>query len=96
MQPVLEDSKITTEFDSAEGKLTGHTGCNGYFAGYEAEGNHLTVKPPFGHTVQLCEGLMDQEKSYLAALWKVERYEISGDQLQMYTSDGQVLVFTAE
>jgi len=98
-QPVLEDSEITAEFDSAEGRIHGSAGCNSYFGSYEVDGDAITFGLP-GSTLMACaepEGVMEQEVAYLAALGSAAIYHIQGDQLEMRDADGALaLQFTAK
>ena len=89
-QAVLEDSEITAEFDSAEGRVQGSAGCNGYFGSYEVDGEEITFGL-LGSTMMACpepEGVMEQEVAYLAALASAATYHIEGDRLELIDADG--------
>jgi len=93
LSDVLEDTEVTAEFKSADGKIGGSAGCNNYFAGYEINENKLKIIPPVGSTRMACpESVMEQERKYLEVLEVSESYEIDGDKLRIY-SDTQVLIF---
>ena len=98
LQPVIEGVKVTAEFDSTEGRVTGSAGCNSYFADYEAKDTDLSISALFW-TERGCvgpEGVMEQEQKYLAALGAAESYEIKDDQLRVFYADGGVLVFAVQ
>ncbi len=90
-QSVLKDSEITATFKSAEGKVDGSAGCNGYFAEYEAKGDKLTIGMA-GSTMMFCEGFMDQEQEYLKILGAAESYQIQDGKLQI-SSGSNLLIF---
>ncbi len=95
LKTVLEDTEITTTFDSTEEKVTGSAGCNNYFGGYKLKGNQLSIPGPIGATEMYCmepEGAMDQEQEYLTTLQAAESYKIEGDKLRINCGE-QVLIF---
>ena len=59
---VIEDTEVTAFFDSTEGQVTGSSGCNRYFAGYEINRNKLSIVGPIASTEMYCIelGVMDQ------------------------------------
>jgi heat shock protein HslJ len=85
-------TEITADF-GADGTLSGSAGCNSYQAGYEVEGNSITIGQP-ASTRKACaepEGIMQQEQEYLAALPTAATYQISGDRLEMRAADGSIV-----
>jgi len=93
LNTVLEDTEISIEFISAEGKMEGSAGCNSYFGGYEVSEDKLAMKSPIGSTMMACPApIMNQEQEYLTILQNAESYNIEGDQLQIVGVD-KVLVF---
>ena len=93
LKAVLEDTEITIEFKSAEGRFGGSAGCNSYGSGYEVNQDKLTIPGPIMSTMMACpEPVMNQEREYLSALEAAESYEIKGDQLSI-TAGQKVLVF---
>ena len=94
----IEDTEITIEFVSAEGKFQGSAGCNSYFSSYEVEGGQLSISGPIGSTEMYCmepEGIMDQEQEYLATLQLTESYEMDGNELRINCGN-QVLIFKGD
>jgi heat shock protein HslJ len=86
-------TEMTATF-GADGTITGSAGCNSYSAGYEAEGNSITIGLPIS-TMMACgepEGIMEQEQEYLAALGTAATYQITGDTLEMRTAEGSMAV----
>lgn len=85
---VLEDTEITIKFRSTSGEFQGSSGCNTYFGSYEIDEDILTILPPAVQTEMACpEPIMEQEAAYLAILQAAERYEITGNQLQIICGD---------
>lgn len=89
---VLNGSEITAQF--SEGNISGSAGCNNYNAGYEVDGDRITIGPA-ASTRMFCgepEGIMDQESDYLKALEMAATFEIKSDSLQMYDETGARVV----
>jgi len=97
-QDIIQGTKITAEFQSAEAKITGSGGCNSYFGGYIIEAKKLTIGPYIASTEMAClepEGIMEQEQRYFKILQTAEDYEIQGNTLKINCGT-QILIFTAE
>ncbi len=101
-QPVSAEAEITALFvatdeaEAAGGTVSGSAGCNRYSAGYEQEGQQLTLGPPIT-SLMACETGMETEQTFLAALESVERYQVLGDQLRLFFEEGQqVMTFRAD
>ncbi len=94
---VLEDTEITIEFKSEEGKFAGSGGCNSYFGGYELKGSKLTLPGPIGSTMMACpEPIMDQEQEYFKLLETTETFQIQNDKLTISCSGDKMLVFITQ
>jgi heat shock protein HslJ len=95
-QAPVVGSTITAAFE-ADGKMGGNSGCNGYGASYEVNGDRLAIDDPFS-TMMACEpALMDQETAYLAALTATATYAISGESLSLKDASGVArLLFRAQ
>lgn len=90
---LLPETEITASF-GADGQLAGTAGCNNYRATYEAEGDALAIGPT-ALTRMHCgepEGVMEQERLYLAALQRVARRTLDGDRLELRSAEGALLV----
>jgi heat shock protein HslJ len=80
-------TELTANF-GADGMLTGSAGCNNYTAGYQADGNKISIAPA-ATTGKACEqAVMEQEAQYLAALATAATYRIDGNKLELRTAAG--------
>ncbi len=97
-QPIAEGLEITALFASNDegdgGTVSGSAGCNSYNATYEEEGQQLTIGQALT-TLMACETGEEAEQAFLAALGTVERYQVLGDQLRLFSGDQQVITFRA-
>ena len=87
---VLEGTEVTIHFDSATDNMTGSTGCNEYFGGYEADSENVTLTSSIVNGVIVCTepvDIMDQEQEYLAILQNMESYIIDEDRLTIICGD---------
>lgn len=90
---VIIGTEITANFGE-DGKVSGSAGCNNYTAGYEVDGENISIGPA-ATTRMMCnepEGIMEQEAQYLAALESVATYKIQGDNMEIRTADGALAV----
>lgn len=101
--PLLEDTQITLKFENEI--LSGFAGCNGYGGGpdsgcYTATKKGALTIPVVAITVQECpspQGVMEQEKAYVAALTSSETYRVVDDRLEIQDADGEtVLVYARQ
>jgi heat shock protein HslJ len=95
LTPVLEGTEVTIHFDSATDNMTGSTGCNDYFGGYEADSENITLTSSIVNGGIVCtepEGIMAQELAYLAILQNMQSYTIDEDRLTITCGD-EVLIF---
>ncbi len=79
----------------ADGKVSGSAGCNSYGGAYSLGGEKIQIKEVVS-TLMACidpQGVMDQETAFLNSLMSAESYQVSGDSLQIRTSDGRTLDF---
>jgi heat shock protein HslJ len=92
-KPALPETNVTIEF--TDGQAGGAAGCNSYGGAYEVNGEQVVFRDVVS-TLMLCtapEGVMEQEAEFLGSLNEVERFEVSGGQLQLIRADGEALVF---
>lgn len=92
MVDILPRSTTTALFQSEQ--VSGSAGCNNYSAYYEVDGSKISFDPP-ATTKKVCPtppGIMGQENDFLDALSLVERYDISGDTLEMDDDGGDTLL----
>jgi putative lipoprotein len=83
------DNAQSTFSVTADGKVSGRGGCNGYFAQATMDGNSIKIGKA-GATMMACPpALMDQERKFFAALEKAAAYRIDGDgKLFLMDADG--------
>jgi heat shock protein HslJ len=90
---VLNGTKITAYF-SADGNLSGSSGCNDYTTTYQVAGKAIKFGP-ITSTKKICSdpaGVMDQENQYMAALDTVSIFNIHDNELALRTSDGSTAI----
>ena len=87
-QPLLPDTTLTIEF-SSDGQVNGSAGCNSYFGSYDLDGSSL-ITDPIGSTEMWCEGLMDQESTFLQALQTATGLTVTENSLTIHTPDGDM------
>lgn len=78
------------------GLASGNSGCNGWQGNYTIDGTNLTFGELSGSEIS-CEnpaGIMEQEDAFLQMLGDSASYELNGDQLTIFTSSGETLVFS--
>jgi heat shock protein HslJ len=91
--PVASDSPAELEFDPAESRVAGSTGCNRFFGGYTLSEDTISFEQ-LGSTMMACsDELMQQETSFFQLMEAVTSYSLDGDTLTLNTADGQSLVF---
>ena len=72
---VIDDARTTVSF-SSDGRLSGDTACNRYFADYEVSGSSLQIGNA-GTTRRACApAVMDQEQRFLELFNEVDTYRI--------------------
>jgi putative lipoprotein len=72
-------------------RVTGHGGCNSLTGSYETTADRIT----FGQmaaTMMACMNGMEQEQALHKALRDVARWEISGEQLKLFDSQGATAI----
>ena len=79
---------LSMTFDN--GMVQGSSGCNTYRAAYTSEENRLSIKPAVT-TRKTCpaEGVMQQEREFLAALESAKLWAISDGMLDVHRADGE-------
>lgn len=88
VSPLL-GTALTLTFD--QGQVHGSSGCNTYRAAYTSEGKRLAISSPVASTRKVCsaEGVMQQEREFLAALESVKVWSISSGLLDIHRADGE-------
>ena len=88
------------QFDEADMRASGFSGCNRYTGGYSldgvaARGNALAFRPMAG-TLMACEQGSDLERQYLQMLGAVTAFTLVGDSLTLLAGPEMVATFRAE
>jgi len=89
----IGDNAPTIQFKD-DGSLAGRGGCNQFFGAYElGDGNALKVKD-LGATLMACVDpqVMTLESAYFEALNKVGAFTQAGNELQLSSDDGSLLL----
>jgi ABC-type amino acid transport substrate-binding protein/heat shock protein HslJ len=85
------DVSITAYF-SADGSLSGTSGCNSYTASYVANGDVITIRPATT-TGALCGDPADSlEATYLSLLPQAANFQVDGSQLRILNNTGQEIL----
>ena len=71
-------------------RVTGSGGCNRISGSFQLDGDRLRFGPLAG-TKMACANGMEQERRFLRALSKVERYRIVGRRLELLDARGAVV-----
>ena len=91
LNSALPGTEITALFQG--GTVTGSSGCNTYTAGYQLDGNGITISAPTSSQLACEDNIMAQEATYLTALTNASSYQVRGDALTL--SGAASLVYSA-
>ena len=89
VESVIAATKLTAAF-AKDGNLSGFAGCNNYAATYTGAPPKISIAK-VSSTRKECatpNGVMDQERQYLAALSTAATYRIEGSRLELRTASG--------
>jgi len=89
-------TKISARFGE-DGRVTGHAGCNAYFAAYQVIGQTIVIQVP-GATRRACAeppGVMEQETLYLQTLATATQYRMSRTRLELRNTQGSLVAIFA-
>lgn len=89
MASPLASTQLTAEF--ADGAVAGSSGCNNYKGSYTLNGGSLSFGP-LASTMMYCDGAMDQEVAFLAAMQSASSFKLETGQLHILNAQGQVVV----
>jgi heat shock protein HslJ len=84
---ILPDAVPTLSFE--EDGMGGTTGCNHYFAKAAFDGANIAVDE-IEMTEMFCEGIMEQESAFIAALQTAESFSLADDTLIIHTTSGNL------
>jgi heat shock protein HslJ len=89
----IPGAEITAGF--IDGQMSGSTGCNNYFAGYETQGDRLILSDS-GVTEMYCQqptGVMGVETQFMDYFFQIDRFHLTANELQLITGAGESLIF---
>lgn len=89
-QAVLPSSPLTLSF-TAEGKISGSTGCNSYLADYTYTASARTIAvASINRTFKSCvpSEVMTQERKFLQALQAAASYKVDSESMTLCAADG--------
>ena len=84
-----------SDVDTGEGSMQGTTGCNNFGATVTIEGNAFTITDMESTVIGCDPDIMRQETLILDVLQNAERYEIEGDHLTIFSTEGGSLIYRA-
>ncbi|MFN2201772.1 MAG: META domain-containing protein [Caldilineaceae bacterium] len=90
---LLSGTSINFAFGTGS-EVSGNSGCNNFGGTYRVNGNNLSVSQLAGG-MMMCgapAGVMDQEAQFQSALSSASTFSISGNQLTIQNSAGQIAV----
>ncbi|TCD06683.1 META domain-containing protein [Erythrobacteraceae bacterium CFH 75059] len=87
---VVSGTPPTLTFGS-DGRVTGTTGCNRFFASYTEGTDTVTIGQVGGTRMACAAPLMEQERTMLAALPGTHRFAVAAGQLTLTTQSGAVI-----
>ena len=87
----VQGTTLTLAFQ--KGSVVGVSGCNNYRGSYKQQGSAITISG-LGSTRRMCggDGVMEQERLFLAALEAAATWAIEGDTFDLRRKDGSRLV----
>lgn len=89
-QNILPDSVIDAIFQ--DGSVTGTDGCNQYSAGYQVNGNNISIQPGISTLMACPEPIMDQAQTYMSTLANASSFKITGDTLEILNEKGKTVL----
>lgn len=89
-----DTAPITLSFTS-DSQLNGSGGCNSYSAGYTVNGSNLTVSLLITTGIACDEATMQTEQAYFSAFQGATSFEIVGTTLNIQSTTGERLQYTA-
>ncbi len=76
----------------ADGRVSGSTGCNRFTAAYTLEGDQLELGMIASTRMACAPPLLALEQAYVAALGRVARWRIEGEDLTLSDAQGNELL----
>ncbi len=89
---IITGTTITAEFKD-DGTLGGSNGCNRYNTTYTVDWDEIQINTPMASTLMACpDPVMAQEQVYMGAMGEAVTFEISGEELTLFSKAGDALV----
>src|SRR5512136_600251 len=88
----LPDTQITAEI--SENRISGKGTVNRYFTDYTLQGNQIKVQSIASTRMAGPPEFMQQEAEYFEALTNAESWQVEGDELKIFYTNGGVLTYT--
>lgn len=83
---IIDNSEVTLMLGT-DGKIGGKSGCNGYSANYQINGDALKVYPPMIGTKMMCPpALMTQEQAYRSLVETAQSVKVTPEGMLVITS----------
>ncbi|WP_299434372.1 META domain-containing protein [uncultured Aquimarina sp.] len=90
----VSEHKLTLEFDKANHKLSGFSGCNIYYCDYTLSDSSLSIGMP-GASKRYCEKTMELEKQFFKALSELKTKNIQKSTLALKNEkEEEILIAT--
>ncbi|MFZ0489142.1 MAG: META domain-containing protein [Salegentibacter sp.] len=83
--------QMLLEFDGANQKMSGTTGCNDFMAAFKLDKDRVKFDPPVV-TKMICDGKMENEETLQEILPKVTKAELKDGELKFLSDDNEVLL----
>ena len=79
----------------ADGNVSGHAGCNGFFGSYTVDAASIGIGP-LGATRKMCpQALMDIEYTFMNALQNARAFDIEGRELVLVDAQNRSMTLSA-
>jgi|GEM_PF-895332 len=92
---VAEDQRAAfLQFTGNDNVTRGYSGCNQFSGSWKIVDERIELGP-MAMTMMACVQGMETETAFMQALDAMERHAIQGDELRMFQSDKEVLLFKA-
>ncbi len=87
----VSEHKLTLEFDKANNKLSGFSGCNIYYCDYTLTDSTFSVSSP-GASKRYCEETMELEKTFFKALSELKIQNSKSNSLSFKNNSEETII----
>jgi len=91
----LTNNELTINFNDAEKRISGHSGCNNFFGNYNKDQNTLQFNK-IGATRKLCPEAMKVERELLDTLNKIRKISFDNKQIINLIGENDNTIMTLE